>query len=541
MAEPKLPGTVITFYSFKGGVGRSQALANAAFLLAGMGKRVCAIDWDLEAPGLHRYFHPFLADPQLLASEGLVDYLWEVSAQALTPGSQNPPPAEVDILDYVVAIDWEFEPPGVLDFIPAGRQGVEYAARAGTFPWDSFYTRMGGGKAIESARQRLCAEYDYVLIDSRTGISDTSGVCTVQLPDRLVACYTLNRQNIEGVLQVLESVTKQRQGRPLTIFPLEMRVETNEKLKLEAIRSVARPRFEAYLSMPSSTYWLNMEVAYIPFYALEECLAVFGDDPSVSTKLSMLDAMKAVTAQVAGLPRVESPDISAADRRWVRQQFAIGAPVDEVAPLSPGARSQGGSMSASPPFPSPTTSLSQALSQSPSGSSSSRQPASRWDALWAEVNAQYREWDSVSKREREPGPSGSTTSPTSSPNPAVGSPTSATRTRFGDLMSRSLLLSSDQLRRIDDEGGRVPSFLLNDSRFVLYLTRSRAWRRRRQWQLLALIGIVWVAGSAAAIALGVAVSAAVGIGVGAADLVGCSGALLATRVLRARSAELQSS
>ena len=52
-------GQVITFYSFKGGTGRSMALANLAVLLAknltGQ-QRVLMMDWDLEAPGLHRFF-----------------------------------------------------------------------------------------------------------------------------------------------------------------------------------------------------------------------------------------------------------------------------------------------------------------------------------------------------------------------------------------------------------------------------------------------------------------------------------------------------
>ena len=52
-------GTIVTFYSYKGGVDRSMALANVAFLLAQRGHRVLAIDWDLEAPGLERYFEEF--------------------------------------------------------------------------------------------------------------------------------------------------------------------------------------------------------------------------------------------------------------------------------------------------------------------------------------------------------------------------------------------------------------------------------------------------------------------------------------------------
>jgi MinD-like ATPase involved in chromosome partitioning or flagellar assembly len=45
-----------TFYSFKGGVGRSMALANVAELLCRYGLKVLIIDFDLEAPGLERFF-----------------------------------------------------------------------------------------------------------------------------------------------------------------------------------------------------------------------------------------------------------------------------------------------------------------------------------------------------------------------------------------------------------------------------------------------------------------------------------------------------
>src|SRR5215211_1822427 len=79
-------GQIITFYSYKGGTGRSMALANCACLLArgaiqtpgerDTPKRVLAIDWDLEAPGLHRYFQSLLRDaPEKLfrTQPGVVD------------------------------------------------------------------------------------------------------------------------------------------------------------------------------------------------------------------------------------------------------------------------------------------------------------------------------------------------------------------------------------------------------------------------------------------------------------------------------------
>jgi len=49
-------GTIVTFYSWKGGVGRTLAVANTAVQLARSGRSVLMIDWDLEAPGLDRFF-----------------------------------------------------------------------------------------------------------------------------------------------------------------------------------------------------------------------------------------------------------------------------------------------------------------------------------------------------------------------------------------------------------------------------------------------------------------------------------------------------
>jgi hypothetical protein len=47
---------IYTFYSYKGGVGRSMALANIAESFHEKGLRVIMIDWDLEAPGLETFF-----------------------------------------------------------------------------------------------------------------------------------------------------------------------------------------------------------------------------------------------------------------------------------------------------------------------------------------------------------------------------------------------------------------------------------------------------------------------------------------------------
>src|SRR5688572_18360538 len=84
---------IATFYSFKGGVGRSMAMANVGEILANWGYRVILCDWDLEAPGLERYL---LEQPEELkharASRGIVDLITEYKTNLSTGSTFQPEP-----------------------------------------------------------------------------------------------------------------------------------------------------------------------------------------------------------------------------------------------------------------------------------------------------------------------------------------------------------------------------------------------------------------------------------------------------------------
>src|SRR5262245_60768691 len=75
-------GRIITFYSYKGGVGRSMALANVSVLLSQWGYKTLVVDWDLEAPGLENFFtkYGFLTDGA--EREGIIDILSSLSPVA---------------------------------------------------------------------------------------------------------------------------------------------------------------------------------------------------------------------------------------------------------------------------------------------------------------------------------------------------------------------------------------------------------------------------------------------------------------------------
>lgn len=230
---------VITFYSFKGGVGRTMALANVAHRLAVRhGLNVIAVDWDLEAPGLPTFFS--LPKKTLAKSRGLLDYCeaWEA---AYANNAESPP----DPLSYLVPVQTHSkaetkskdEAKGILRLMSAGRQDAHYDARLGRFDWKRFYERSAGAGAVEHLRNTLAANADVVLIDSRTGLTDPGGICTIQIPDAVVLMTAPNKQSLEGIERVAQSIAQasreQRAGKELArVFLCMSRIPIVEETHL---------------------------------------------------------------------------------------------------------------------------------------------------------------------------------------------------------------------------------------------------------------------------------------------------------------------
>jgi hypothetical protein len=210
----------------------------------------------------------------------------------MTPAGDSVSPAETNSLsleDYAVGLDWDFAGEGSIAFVPAGRQDEDYPQRVNTFDWDNFYERLGGGKLLHATRDELRRDYNYILIDSRTGVSDTSGICTVQMPDLLVICFTLNHQSVRGAAAVAASVQKQRES-DFRIYPVPTRLENAETDKLESAMSFGKRMFAPFLSHIQPTqksvdlrqqemYWADVSTPYRTFYAFEEVPAAFKDQP----------------------------------------------------------------------------------------------------------------------------------------------------------------------------------------------------------------------------------------------------------------------
>ena len=191
---------IVTFYSFKGGTGRSLALANTAAELARRGKRVLMVDFDLEAPGLDTY--PFKR-PQGGAL-GIVDLIHTYLQKREVP----------DVSSYLYETSFSGQVTGNLWLMPAGRQDSEYDMKFKSIDWSDFYENQDGFLFFEDLKIQWhnLLRPDYVLIDSRTGHTDIGGICTRQLPDAVVAMFFPNEQNLRGLKPVVSGIRGEATG-----------------------------------------------------------------------------------------------------------------------------------------------------------------------------------------------------------------------------------------------------------------------------------------------------------------------------------------
>jgi len=325
-------GRVVTFYSFKGGTGRTMALANVAWILAANGRRVLVADWDLESPGLDRFFQPFLGEHEVRDGPGIIDLIrhYERMAQKTDPANRAEIISELSLVQpYAFSLDWEFPDGGGIDFLSPGKLNRDYVAALSALEWDNFYESLNGGEYLDALRADMKRNYDYILVDSRTGLSDIADICTLHLPDVLVDCFTLSTQGIEGAARIARDITQRHKDRGIRLLPVPMRVDQAEKEKVDAGRLVAMRRFpglpEGMTEMQRREYWASIEVPYQAFYAYEETLAVFGDLPG--KPLSLLASFERLTAQITQGAITSLPPMDEQLRKRTMLKFTRSAPL----------------------------------------------------------------------------------------------------------------------------------------------------------------------------------------------------------------------
>ncbi|MBI3361171.1 MAG: AAA family ATPase [Chloroflexi bacterium] len=206
--ETKLSGPkVVTFYSFKGGVGRTTALALVALALARAGRRVAAVDLDLEAPGLASTFN--VPQTQL----GALDYLHR---RRLSPDTHS---TSIKECLYDVPLS---ETKGRLWIVPAGVYDEDYIHRLADLDVSTLYRRDPNPlrQLLDDLGKHL--KPDVVLLDSRTGFNDLGAVALLDLADLAFIFFTPSEQSHRGLRWVVAAARRQyqRQSRPELRFVL---------------------------------------------------------------------------------------------------------------------------------------------------------------------------------------------------------------------------------------------------------------------------------------------------------------------------------
>jgi cellulose biosynthesis protein BcsQ len=144
---------IVTFYSYKGGVGRTQLCANiAAYLCYYKSKKILLWDWDYEAPGLHYYFGKQNDD---IVTPGTLE-LFEAYTRIMRSG-RRVSSAELPIIDqrYIVPLVAPNAAAGTgrIDLLPAGCYSDEFSSRANEFNWFEFYDLLDGVTYLEEVKR----------------------------------------------------------------------------------------------------------------------------------------------------------------------------------------------------------------------------------------------------------------------------------------------------------------------------------------------------------------------------------------------------
>ena len=191
---------VVTFYSYKGGVGRTTSLITFANYYAyHHKKKVVILDFDFEAPGFTNYFD-FSLDV-LENKNGVLEYILDKEA------SQEKP----DLLrNYIIEVSKEYSGDGSIYVMPSGNlfgqenleSYIEALARIDINSTDTITNQILG--LIEDINEMI--KPDVILIDSRTGFNDVFGFLINRISNSIVGLFEGNKQTEPGLHLFLNEI-----------------------------------------------------------------------------------------------------------------------------------------------------------------------------------------------------------------------------------------------------------------------------------------------------------------------------------------------
>jgi cellulose biosynthesis protein BcsQ len=196
---------VVSFYAYKGGTGRSTALAHAASSLVRDGRRIVMLDLDLQAPSLWAFAG------ELTPGAGFVEYL-----RAWRDG------APVNATEMLKEVKLSPPAPGALYLMEAGKLDAAYLDTVQTLKWADVvkpvHPRMRSPRDLfdrasmfdELFEQLSAARPDAIFIDAPTGFNDTANLCLRVLSDIVIVIFTPTQVQLNGIARVLSLLTDEQ-------------------------------------------------------------------------------------------------------------------------------------------------------------------------------------------------------------------------------------------------------------------------------------------------------------------------------------------
>lgn len=221
---------VLTFHSFKGGVGRTTLVAAYAVWLAKRDPalRIAVIDLDLEAPGLGSLLN-------VRSTRGVLDVLIDHVATNSLDLADASAEAPLDGLN------------GRITVFPAGNIDDRYLQKLARLDYSSVAPGEENpvGSALRAMLTCIKPNFDIILLDSRAGLHDLAGLSLQGLAHIDVLVFRGTNQNLLGLEQTLKLLGA-REGVDLLL--VETLLPANEPEVRMARIAKTRERVYALLS-----------------------------------------------------------------------------------------------------------------------------------------------------------------------------------------------------------------------------------------------------------------------------------------------------
>ncbi len=235
---------IISFYSYKGGVGRSTSLASIAVQEARKGKRVLVIDFDLEAPGLASMFP---SPDQTATGIGVVDFLLEYPLAGSDFSFED--------------LHYRYEKPkatgnmgGEIQVIPAGSVDAHYLEKLARVNYHRMQGNEGSGRQadplgdlLKIARKQI--KPDLVLIDSRAGLHDLGGLALSPLVHRHVLFGLDSEQSWRGLQLAIRHLGRNRieqRKRQQECFLVQSMASPKQEIREKAVQRFLEKAHEVF-------------------------------------------------------------------------------------------------------------------------------------------------------------------------------------------------------------------------------------------------------------------------------------------------------